>query len=101
MSRLLSSQTSKHNHKKFFCLRCLNSFTNREVLDRHIENCQSHETVKIKIPKKGTILEFKNYKHKIRLPLVVSADFEWFTSGLFKLWVEFWGREKIGLTNQV
>ena len=32
MSRLLSSQKSKNEHKKFFCLRCLNGFGTQELV---------------------------------------------------------------------
>lgn len=79
MSRLLSSQTSGHNGKKEFCLRCLNHFSNNENLAKHLEYCESHETVKLKMPEKGSIVELKNFKHSMRAPIVVYADFECFT----------------------
>ena len=34
LSRLLSSQVSKHNGKKYFCKRCLNPFNNQKALDK-------------------------------------------------------------------
>ena len=37
LSRLLSSQVSKHNGKKYFCMRCLNPFNNQKALDKHEE----------------------------------------------------------------
>jgi len=59
LSRLLSHQMSNHKEKRFFCLRCLNSFTKKEVLDKHKENCEKHDCVKLRMPEKGSILELK------------------------------------------
>ena len=58
LSRLLSSQVSKHNGKKYFCKRCLNPFNNQKALDKHEEYCSNHEAVKIIMPEKGTMLKF-------------------------------------------
>ena len=74
-SRLLSSQLSKHHGKKHFCNRCLNSFGTQEVLDKHLEYCDKHEAVKIKMPDEGTMLKFRNYDRKERVPFIVYADF--------------------------
>jgi len=38
LSRLLSHQMSNHKEKRFFCLRCLNFFTKKEVVDKHKES---------------------------------------------------------------
>ena len=54
VSRLLSSQVSKHNGKKYFCDRCLNPFWCEQSLNKHIEYCSNHEAVKIEMSKKGT-----------------------------------------------
>jgi len=40
LSRLLSHQMSNHKEKRFFCLSCLNSLTNKDVLDKHKESCE-------------------------------------------------------------
>jgi len=61
MSRLLTSQKTKHTEKRHFCLRCLNSFTTEEVLKKHNEYCQKNGVVKITLPKKGTISELNNF----------------------------------------
>ena len=76
LSRLLSSQASNHDGKHNFCLRCLNSFWCQEALDKHKEYCDNYEGVKIELPKKGTMLEFKNYHRLERVPFLVYADFE-------------------------
>lgn len=39
ISRLLSSQISKNEHKNFFCLRCINHFGSQKLLDSHKEYC--------------------------------------------------------------
>ena len=75
-SRLLSSQTSNHNGKKYFCDRCLNPFNNQEALDKHEEYSGEYEPVKINMPKEGTMLTFINYYRGEKVPFVICADFE-------------------------
>ena len=76
ISRLLSSQVSKHYGKKNFCMRCLNPFNNLKALDKHKKYCGNHENVNIIMPKKGTMLKFKNYHRGEKVPFVIYADFE-------------------------
>ena len=76
LSRLLSSQVSKHDGKKYFCKRCLNPFSTQKALDKHEEYCGNHEAVKINMPEKGTMLKFKNYHKGEKAPFVIYADFE-------------------------
>ena len=78
IERLLSSQVSKGKIKRFFCLRCFNSFWRQEALDKHKESCDKHDAVKIKMPKEGTILKFKDYLRSEKVPFIVYADFECF-----------------------
>ena len=59
IERLLSSQASNDKRKRYFCLRCLNPFWCQKALDKHKEYCNEYEAVKIELPKKGTVLEFK------------------------------------------
>ena len=75
-SRLLSSQVSKHNGKKYFCDRCLNPFWCEQSLNKHLEYCSNHEAVKIEMPKKGDILKFKNHCNSERVPFIIYADIE-------------------------
>ena len=63
LSRLLIRQMSNHDGKRHFWLRCLNSFTKKEVLDKHKESCKNHDFLRITMPEKGSTLEFKNHKH--------------------------------------
>ena len=76
ISRLLSSQTTKGKRKEYFCLRCLNPFWCQEALSRHQEYSGEYESVKIELPKKGTMLKFKNYLHAEKVPFIIYADTE-------------------------
>ena len=76
LSRLLSSQISKYNGKKYFCDRCLNLFNCEKSLNKHLEYCGEYEAVKIKLPKKGTLLKFINYHRGERVPFVIYVDTE-------------------------
>ena len=76
MTRLLSSQKSTKEHKKFFCPRCLNSFGRQDLLDKHLELCGDNEAVRIKMPEEGTFVQFKNYHKMMDVPFVIYADFE-------------------------
>ena len=76
LSRLLSSQVSKQDGKKYFCKRCLNPFSGQKALDKHEEYCGNHEAAKINMPEKGTKLKFKNYHRGEKVPFVIYADFE-------------------------
>ena len=76
LSRLLLSQVSKHKEKHHFCLRCLNPFWCEQSLNKHREYCGKHEAVKINMPEKGTMLKFKNYYRREKVPFVIYADFE-------------------------
>ena len=77
-SRLLSSQVTKGKRKEYFCYRCLNPFWCEKSLNEHQEYCNEYEAVKIERPKKGTILKFKNYHRREKVPFIVYAYFECF-----------------------
>ena len=79
LSRLMSMQTSKHHGKIVVCRRCLNHFPNEKAVEKHEENCQNQDAIKIALPEKSSILEFKNDEHSMRVPIVVYADFGSFT----------------------
>ena len=75
-SRLLSAQVSKHEHKAYFCKRCLNKFASPEKLSEHIEICKENYACKIEVSKPGKTITFKNFKKSMRVPFVIYADFE-------------------------
>ena len=82
MSRLTASQVNKHKGKRYVCKYCCNSFREEWTLRKHMGYCSRHKAVRVKMPKKGTKLGFKNYHKKMRVPFVVYADFEAFTEGI-------------------
>ena len=45
-------------------------------MSRHQEYCGEYESVKIELPKKGTMLKFKNYLHAEKVPFIIYADTE-------------------------
>ena len=79
LSRLLSSQMSKHDHANSFCLNCLNHFPNEEKLKIHEEYCLKNQAIKIEMPEKGSFISFIHHNRSIKVPFVVYTDFEAFT----------------------
>ena len=82
MSALVAGQTNKHKGKNYVCKYCCNSFQLEVTLRKHEEYCSKQKAVKVEMPKKGTMLSFKNYNRKMRVPFVVYADFEAFTESI-------------------
>ena len=79
LSRLLSSQMSKHDHTNVFCLNCLNHFPNGEKLKIHEEYCLKNQAIRIEMPEEGSFISFIHHNRSIKVPFVVYADFEAFT----------------------
>ena len=86
LSRLVGMQTNKHKGKTYICLNCFNTFSIKKSFDQHTESCLNNESVKIIMPSKGAVIKFDNFGKSLRVPFVITADFESFT-------------EKITLTN--
>ncbi|XP_018345109.1 PREDICTED: uncharacterized protein LOC108750260 [Trachymyrmex septentrionalis] len=77
LSRLVSSQLSKKEHKKYFCDRCLHYFSTNEKLQSHTMDCQKINDCAIRLPSEDEKwLEFGNHCNKERVPFVVYADLE-------------------------
>ncbi|XP_046666612.1 uncharacterized protein LOC124358355 [Homalodisca vitripennis] len=76
LSRLVRSQLSKHTTRTWLCKRCLMHYGTEELLIKHKEDCSEHEAVKILTPKEGSTIQFKDFKHAMRVPFVAYADFE-------------------------
>ena len=47
-------------------------------MDKHKEYCSEYESVKIQLPKKETMVKFKNHHRSEKVPTVIYADFECF-----------------------
>ncbi|XP_025268460.1 uncharacterized protein LOC112639278, partial [Camponotus floridanus] len=77
LSRLVSSQLSKHKNHKYICDRCLHYFSSDDKLQSHTVDCGEMNDCAIRLPSdKDKWLEFNNYNRKERLPFVVYADLE-------------------------
>ena len=76
-NRFMYNQT-KHEHKKYFCMHCLQCFSSEEVLNNHKNNCiQVNGTQAIEMPNKdNNTLKFNNFHKQQPVPFVIYADFE-------------------------
>ena len=76
-NRFMYNQT-KHEHRKHFCMHCLQCFSSDRVLSNHKDICiQVNGTQAIKMPNKdNNILKFNNFHKQQPVPFVVYADFE-------------------------
>ena len=75
-NKFMFSQT-KHEHKKYFCMNCLQCFSREDVLTEHKNNCLSiNGKQAINMPEKGDKVFFKNYHKQLPVPFVIYADFE-------------------------
>ena len=76
-NRFMFNQT-KHEHRKHFCMYCLQCFSSEEVLKNHKDNCiQLNGEQAIKMPDKlNNTLKFNNFHKQQPVPFVIYADFE-------------------------
>ena len=85
MSRLLTSQIRQRGTRRFYCLRCLNSFHTAESLQKHDIYCSNHDAVKIELPdEEHNILSSRNHNNSMKVPFVIYADFKAFPQKLAK-----------------
>ena len=50
ISRLLSSENSKHKGKEYYCEKCLQGFHSEVSKNKHMIYCLNNESVKIEMP---------------------------------------------------
>ena len=76
---------TKHEHRKHFCMYCLQCFSFERVLNNHKDNCiQVNGAQAIKMPDKdNNILKFNNFHKQQQVPFVVYADFEAITEKVY------------------
>ena len=80
-SRLISSQLRNHHGAIYPCYYCNKPCTSKDILNRHMENCQVMTTDHTATPVmpetgKNDILKFKNHTNKFKVPFALVADFE-------------------------
>ena len=66
---------TKNRNKKYFCKCCLQCFSSKEILIKHIKDClviNCKQSVKLK----SSSIRFKNYSKQIPVPFKLYADFE-------------------------
>ena len=75
-NRLMYSEVkTKNQHKKHFCMSCLQNFTTKEILNNHRERCLLiNETQAVKY--ETGIIKFKNYEKQIPIVFKIYADAE-------------------------
>ncbi|XP_076236198.1 uncharacterized protein LOC143180386 [Calliopsis andreniformis] len=82
LSRLVGTQLSKHEEKKFICDRyvqnvCVHFFNSRERLDAHLDDRQNMNKCTVLLRSEDDKwLKFTNYCRKDRIPFVVYPDLE-------------------------
>ena len=71
-------RNNKHQNKKYFCVRCLNSFNSEENLNKHKDLCIKHNTKseKLVLPKENSILKFNKINEMIKTPFTICYDIE-------------------------
>jgi len=79
VSRLVAGKT-KSGHATFVCNHGLHPFYTKDVHDRHVPNCQRHPAQDVKYPDpkkpKESVLVFRKYAARLRLPFNLVCDFE-------------------------
>ena len=76
LSRLLSSQNTKHKGKEYFCTNCLQGFKEETSSDEHVGYCKNNESVRIEMPHKRPIVEYSDGQFQFKVPFIMYADFE-------------------------
>ncbi|XP_031784018.1 uncharacterized protein LOC116417066 [Nasonia vitripennis] len=77
LSRLVSRQLSRQHVKLHICNQCLHYFRTKSQLQAHERDCSLLNKCRVNLPNtKNSILQFKNFNNKERVPLAVYADFE-------------------------
>ena len=64
-------RNNKYKNKKYFCVRCLNSFITEENLLKHKNLCLKYniKSEKLVLPKENSILKFQKIDQMIKLHL--------------------------------
>ena len=71
-------RNNKDNNKKYFCVRCLNSFISEENLNKHKDLCIKYnkKSEKLILPNENSILKLNKIDQMIKTPFTIYYDFE-------------------------
>ena len=73
----LNFNVNRHEHKKYFCQRCIQPFYSEDDLEAHKGDCLIiNGTQRIEMPQPGSKVFFHNYQNQLPVPFVIYADFE-------------------------
>ena len=73
----LNFNINRHEHKKYFCQRCIQPFTSEARLEAHKGDCLIiNGTQRIEMPQPGSKVFFHNYQNQLPAPFTIYADFE-------------------------
>ena len=75
LDRLLHPNNKVKCSRRYYCPFCQYPFVKKEECEDHQEYCREKDPVKINFPKKK-ILKFENIKHMIKVPFIITCDFE-------------------------
>ena len=75
LSRLLSSQNTKQKEKQYFCMNCLQGFSEECSRDEHIGYHKDNEKVRIEMPHKKPIVQYSDGQFQFKVPFIMYADF--------------------------
>ena len=76
LSRLLSSNNTKHKGKEYFYMSCLQGFHQEISRDEHRNYCLDNEAVKVEMPHNQLRVEFYDGQYQFKVPFIIYADFE-------------------------
>ena len=76
LGRLLTSRTTKHKCKQHFCMNRSQGFTLESSRDEHYAYCVDKETVRVEMPKLGSVVEFYDGQNQLKVPFMMYVDFE-------------------------
>ena len=67
LSRLFKNSIAKR--KQYFCMNCLQGFTQESSRDQHQVYCEDNESVRVEMPKQGSTIEFKDGQNQFKCPI--------------------------------
>ena len=73
---MVGSQLTKDSHKVYICERCLTFSHSEEKLAEHERDCSQYDGVKVVMPLRYDIMEFRDFKKSMKAPFVINADCE-------------------------
>ena len=76
LSRLLSSENTKHKGKEYFCMNCLQGFKEESSRNKHISYCIDNESVKVEMPQNNPKVQYSDGQFQFKVPFIMYTDLE-------------------------